>query len=46
MSSDEDYAIETADAGASLVIPMEAGNIKKGGYVAHPLNFITGDWHL
>mmetsp|Transcript_1740 Transcript_1740/g.1915 ORF Transcript_1740/g.1915 Transcript_1740/m.1915 type:complete len:162 (+) Transcript_1740:110-595(+) len=33
MSSDEDYVIETADAGASLVIPMEAGNIKKGGFI-------------
>jgi translation initiation factor 5A len=31
--SDEDYAIETADAGASATIPMEAGQIKKGGYV-------------
>lgn len=34
MSDDEhDYAIETADAGASATIPMEAGQIKKGGYV-------------
>eukprot|EP01083_Nonionella_stella_P267713 904457_1 len=31
--SDEDYAIETTDAGASLTIPMEAGNIKKGGFI-------------
>ena len=31
--SDDDYAIETADAGASATIPMEAGAIKKGGYV-------------
>lgn len=29
--SDEDYAIESADAGASATIPMEAGQIKKGG---------------
>jgi len=29
--SDSEYAIETADAGASATIPMEAGNIKKGG---------------
>ena len=29
--SDEDYAIEGADAGASATIPMEAGQIKKGG---------------
>ena len=29
----EDYAIESADAGASATIPMEAGQIKKGGYV-------------
>jgi len=31
--SDEDYAIETVDAGASLTIPCEAGQIKKGGYM-------------
>eukprot|EP00558_Chaetoceros_sp_UNC1202_P002658 CAMPEP_0197246586 /NCGR_PEP_ID=MMETSP1429-20130617/16740_1 /TAXON_ID=49237 /ORGANISM="Chaetoceros sp., Strain UNC1202" /LENGTH=159 /DNA_ID=CAMNT_0042707279 /DNA_START=41 /DNA_END=520 /DNA_ORIENTATION=+ len=31
--SDDDYVIETTDAGASAVIPMEAGNIKKGGYI-------------
>jgi len=29
--SDDDYAIETTDAGASATIPMEAGQIKKGG---------------
>ena len=29
----EDYNIETTDAGASTTIPMEAGQIKKGGYV-------------
>merc|ERR1740123_2928233 len=28
---DEDYEIETSTAGASLTIPMEAGQIKKGG---------------
>ena len=28
---DHDYAIESADAGASATIPMEAGQIKKGG---------------
>lgn len=31
--SDDDYVIETTDAGASATIPMEAGQIKKGGYV-------------
>lgn len=31
MSDDADYAIEQADAGASATIPMEAGQIKKGG---------------
>jgi translation initiation factor 5A len=30
---DGDYAIETTDAGASATIPMEAGQIKKGGYM-------------
>uniref|UniRef100_A0A7S3L130 Eukaryotic translation initiation factor 5A n=1 Tax=Amphora coffeiformis TaxID=265554 RepID=A0A7S3L130_9STRA len=30
---DHDYAIESADAGASTTIPMEAGQIKKGGYM-------------
>ena len=29
--SDTEYAIESADAGASATIPMEAGQIKKGG---------------
>ena len=29
--ADEDYVIETTDAGASATIPMEAGQIKKGG---------------
>ena len=35
MSDEEehDFAIEKADAGASATIPMEAGQIKKGGYV-------------
>ena len=31
--SDDDYHIETTDAGASATIPMEAGQIKKGGWV-------------
>jgi len=31
--SDSEYAIESTDAGASEVIPMEAGQIKKGGYM-------------
>jgi hypothetical protein len=29
--SDNEYNIESADAGASETIPMEAGQIKKGG---------------
>jgi hypothetical protein len=29
--NDADYAIEVADAGASATIPMEAGQVKKGG---------------
>lgn len=34
MSDDADeYHIESTDAGASATIPMEAGQIKKGGYV-------------
>eukprot|EP00587_Corethron_hystrix_P012972 CAMPEP_0113303760 /NCGR_PEP_ID=MMETSP0010_2-20120614/4041_1 /TAXON_ID=216773 ORGANISM="Corethron hystrix, Strain 308" /NCGR_SAMPLE_ID=MMETSP0010_2 /ASSEMBLY_ACC=CAM_ASM_000155 /LENGTH=158 /DNA_ID=CAMNT_0000157809 /DNA_START=127 /DNA_END=604 /DNA_ORIENTATION=- /assembly_acc=CAM_ASM_000155 len=33
MSDDEDYAIENSDAGASLTIPCEAGQVKKGGYM-------------
>jgi len=33
MSDSEQYAIESADAGASATIPMEAGQIKKGGYM-------------
>ncbi|CAB9496095.1 Eukaryotic translation initiation factor 5A [Seminavis robusta] len=31
--SDDDYAIESTDAGASATIPMEAGQIKKGGHM-------------
>lgn len=31
MPSDNEYAIETGDAGASDTIPMEAGQVKKGG---------------
>eukprot|EP00584_Thalassiosira_punctigera_P001602 CAMPEP_0172535756 /NCGR_PEP_ID=MMETSP1067-20121228/7610_1 /TAXON_ID=265564 ORGANISM="Thalassiosira punctigera, Strain Tpunct2005C2" /NCGR_SAMPLE_ID=MMETSP1067 /ASSEMBLY_ACC=CAM_ASM_000444 /LENGTH=158 /DNA_ID=CAMNT_0013320701 /DNA_START=92 /DNA_END=568 /DNA_ORIENTATION=- len=31
--SDSEYAIESADAGASATIPMEAGQIKKGGFI-------------
>jgi len=30
---DHDYAIESADAGASDTIPMEAGSVKKGGHM-------------
>merc|ERR1712176_1651194 len=33
MGDDGDYAIEQTDAGASTTIPMEAGQIKKGGYI-------------
>jgi translation initiation factor 5A len=31
MADDGDYHIESVDAGASATIPMEAGQIKKGG---------------
>lgn len=31
MSDDNDFHIEQTDAGASATIPMEAGQIKKGG---------------
>ena len=33
MADDGDYHIESTDAGASATIPMEAGQIKKGGWV-------------
>lgn len=33
MADDGDYHIESTDAGASATIPMEAGQIKKGGYM-------------
>jgi len=33
MADEEDYNIENVDAGASATIPMEAGQIKKGGCV-------------
>eukprot|EP00979_Chaetoceros_neogracilis_P013766 scaffold4058_cov214-Chaetoceros_neogracile.AAC.2 len=31
--SDDDYVIETTDAGATATIPKEAGQIKKGGFI-------------
>ncbi|KAG7357299.1 translation initiation factor eIF-5A [Nitzschia inconspicua] len=33
MGDEDDFVIESADAGASSTIPMEAGQIKKGGYM-------------
>lgn len=33
MADEEDYNIESVDAGASATIPMEAGQIKKGGHM-------------
>jgi len=41
---EHDYNIETADAGASTTIPMEAGQIKKGGYMmikGHPCKVVS-----
>lgn len=32
MGDEDDFVIENTDAGASTTIPMEAGQIKKGGY--------------
>ena len=31
--NEDDYKMESADAGASTTFPMEAGQIKKGGWV-------------
>lgn len=31
MADEDDFKIESTDAGASATIPMEAGQIKKGG---------------
>mmetsp|Transcript_35360 Transcript_35360/g.85775 ORF Transcript_35360/g.85775 Transcript_35360/m.85775 type:complete len:160 (+) Transcript_35360:50-529(+) len=33
MADEDDYNIETTDAGASATIPMEAGQVKKGGFM-------------
>ena len=34
MSDDEDVEqFETADSGASTTIPMQAGNVRKGGFM-------------
>ena len=33
MAAVDDYNFEGAEAGAALEIPMEAGKIKKGGYM-------------
>ena len=38
---DQDFHIESADAGASDVIPCEAGSIKKGGCVNYRFNLIV-----
>ena len=38
----EDYTFETGEAGASETIPMEAGQIRKGGLImikGQPCNF-------
>lgn len=41
MSDEEqDFHIESADAGASAVIPCDAGAIKKGGYVVVIRGFV------
>lgn len=46
MSDEEqDFHIESADAGASAVIPCDAGAIKKGGYV-HILCVVCFLWTL
>jgi hypothetical protein len=31
MGDDDDFVIESTDAGATATIPMEAGQVKKGG---------------
>merc|ERR1712110_970936 len=33
MAEEDDYGVETADAGASLTVSTEAGQIRKGGYI-------------
>merc|ERR1711907_562789 len=33
MAEDGDFAIETGDAGAALTVSVEAGQIRKGGYI-------------
>merc|ERR1711990_862056 len=33
MSDNEDYDVTSADAGASLTVSVEAGQIRKGGYI-------------
>merc|ERR1711988_1619280 len=33
MAEDDEFAIQTADAGASLVVSTEAGQIRKGGFI-------------
>jgi hypothetical protein len=31
MADEDDFVIESTDAGATATIPMEAGQVKKGG---------------
>ena len=33
MSGDDNYTIETTDSGASETVSVEAGQIRKGGYI-------------
>lgn len=42
MGDEDDFVIESTDAGASATIPMEAGQIKKGGYVSSAAYFLLG----
>mmetsp|Transcript_20780 Transcript_20780/g.43253 ORF Transcript_20780/g.43253 Transcript_20780/m.43253 type:complete len:119 (+) Transcript_20780:172-528(+) len=44
MSDSEQYAMENVDAGASETIPMEAGQIKKGGLNSAPPHEILGHY--
>ncbi|OQS07342.1 eucarytic translation initiation factor 5A [Thraustotheca clavata] len=44
MADDNDYHIESTDAGASLTYPSEAGQIKKGGFImikGHPCKVVS-----
>ena len=43
---DENFDIETGDAGASDTVSVEAGQIRKGGYIMIKVNLVKFEMYL